>query len=213
MLAMLLAAGPSRASASEPPTFTQDVAPILFSRCAPCHQQDGDAPFSLVTYDDARRRARQIGEVTAKRYMPPWKPAGESPAFAGERRLTGDQIAVIDRWVKAGTPEGRPQDLPRRPAPTGGWLWGEPDLVLTLPTYSLHADGRDVFRNFVISVPGRGTRYVRGLQFRPRSRGVHHANIRIDPTPASRALDVIAAVLLILLAPGAVFDRRRGAPR
>src|SRR2546430_8586199 len=121
--------------------------------------------------------------------MPRWKPEGESPAFDGDRRLTNEQIALLVRWLKAGAPEGGRDDLPPPPAAIGGWLWGEPDLVLALPTYALRADGADVFRNFVVTVHGKRTRYVRGLQFRPRSRGVHHANIRIDPTPASRALD------------------------
>ena len=174
---------------NEPPTFTKDIAPILYARCVICHQHDGDAPFSLVTYDEVRRRAQLVARVTAKRDMPPWKPDTDTPAFIGERRLTSDQIAVIDRWVKGGAPEGRREDLPRPPPLTSGWLWGEPDLVIALPTYSLRADGGDVFRNFVATVPGRGTRYVRAYQFRPRSRGVHHANIRVDSTPASRALD------------------------
>ena len=187
-LALLAVLWSLRASGSAP-TFSKDVAPILYAHCVSCHQRDGDAPFSLVTYDDVRRRARQIAEVTTKRYMPPWKPDSDSPRFAGERRLDDDQIALIDRWVKAGAPEGGREDLPSRPPPGGGWLWGEPDLVIALPSYSLGADGADVFRNFVVAVPGRGTRYVRGFQFRPRSRAVHHANIRIDPTPASRALD------------------------
>ena len=188
-LALLGALCSLNASESGPPTFSKDVAPILYAHCVACHQRDGDAPFSLVTYDDVRRRARQIAEVTAKRYMPPWKPDSDSPPFAGERRLDDDQIALLDRWVKAGAPEGAREDLPLRPPPAAGWLWGEPDLVIALPSYSLSADGGDVFRNFVVTVPGRGSRYVRGFQFRPRSRAVHHANIRIDPTPASRALD------------------------
>jgi tetratricopeptide (TPR) repeat protein len=171
------------------PTFAHDVAPVVYARCIRCHQPDGDGPFSLITYDEVRRHARQIAEVTATRYMPPWKPDADSPAFVGDRRLTDDQIAMLDRWAKAGAPEGRREDLPAPPAATGAWVWGEPDVVIALPTYALRAAGGDVFRNFVVTVPGRGTRYVRGFQFRPRSRGVHHANIRIDPTRASRALD------------------------
>jgi tetratricopeptide (TPR) repeat protein/mono/diheme cytochrome c family protein len=188
-VAALLLAWSVSASATDPPTFTRDIAPIVYGRCAGCHQRDGDAPFSLVAYDEVRRRARQIAQVTARRYMPPWKPDGDGPTFLGERRLTDDQIALIDRWVRAGAPEGRRDDLPPAPVAAGGWLWGEPDLVIALPIYSLRAEGRDVFRNFVVTVPGRGTRYVRGFQLRPRSRGVHHANVRIDPTPASHALD------------------------
>ena len=176
-------------SSAEGPTFTTDIAPLLRARCVTCHHPEGDAPFSLVTYDEVRRRARLIADVTAKRYMPPWKPDVDSAAFLGSRRLTDREIAVIEQWVAAGAPEGNRTDPPASPRQTPGWFWGEPDVVLSLPPYTLRADGGDVFRNFVVSVPGRGARYVRGLQFRPRSRGVHHANIRIDPTPASRALD------------------------
>jgi tetratricopeptide (TPR) repeat protein len=121
--------------------------------------------------------------------MPPWKPTGDAPAFVGERRLTDQELDIIARWAREGAPKGAIEDLPKPPAASSGWLWGEPDLVVSLPRYSLRADGGDVFRNFVVTVPGRGTRYVRGLQFRPRSRAVHHANIRIDPTGASRAVD------------------------
>jgi tetratricopeptide (TPR) repeat protein len=175
--------------AARTPTFTKDVAPIVYARCTPCHQPDGDAPFALVTYADVRRRAQLIADATARRYMPPWKPDRDSPAFLGERRLRDEEIAIIARWVNGGTPEGRAEDLAAPPPTAGGWLWGEPDLVLTLAPYTLRADGLDVFRNFVVSVPSQGLRYVKALQFRPRSRAVHHANIRIDSTPASQALD------------------------
>ena len=55
-------------------TFTKQVAPILYSQCAPCHRPGQAAPFSLLTYEDARPRARQIADVTRARQMPPWKP-------------------------------------------------------------------------------------------------------------------------------------------
>ena len=189
LAAFLFAGLAASARSAATPTFTTDIAPLLEARCVSCHQPQGDAPFSLITYDEVRRRAQSIADVTAKRYMPPWKPAVDSAEFVDSRRLTDREIAVIDEWVKAGAPEGRRDDRPPSPPRTAGWLWGEPDLVLTLPAYTLGADGPDEFRNFVVTVPGRGTRFVRGLQFRPGSRGVHHANIRIDPTPASRVLD------------------------
>jgi tetratricopeptide (TPR) repeat protein len=179
----------SSAPVAETPTFAKDVAPLVYARCTPCHQRGGDAPFSLVTYDEVRRRAQLIAQVTASRYMPPWKPIGDAPAFVGDRRLHDDEIGLIERWVSGGAPEGRTVDAPPAPRRASGWLWGEPDLVVMLPAFTLRADGPDVFRNFVVTVPMRGTRFVRGLQFRPRSRGVHHANIRVDKTTASRALD------------------------
>jgi Flp pilus assembly protein TadD len=172
-----------------PVTFSRDVAPILFSQCATCHHPGGPAPFTLIDYDGARRHAAQIAAVTRTRVMPPWKPEPEPIRFLDERRLTDDQIRTLDQWVRDGAPEGAPSDLPPAPRWSGGWPLGEPDLILDLPEYQLPAGGADVFRNFVVTVPGAAARYVRGLQFQPRSRAVHHANIRVDPTPASRALD------------------------
>jgi tetratricopeptide (TPR) repeat protein/mono/diheme cytochrome c family protein len=181
-------AQPSPPRPEGPVTFARDVAPILHSKCASCHHPDGPAPFSLLTYDDARRRATQIAAVTGSRYMPPWKPEPGFGDLAGERRLSDEQILAIDRWVATGLLEGNPAEV-TPPHWSGGWQLGEPDLVVTLPEYTLRADGSDVFRNFVVAVPSAAARYVRGLEFRPGSRAVHHANIRVDPTPASRRLD------------------------
>src|SRR5262249_29069027 len=79
--------------------------------------------------------------------------------------------------------------LPAAPRLAAGWQSGMPDLVVTLPSYEVRADGPDIFRNFVVPVPIDRLRVVRGLEFRPGGLAVHHANIRIDPTRASRQLD------------------------
>lgn len=192
-LAPIVLAGALGAAAASPPappvTFTRDVAPIVFARCASCHHAGGAAPFSLITYDEARRHAAQIAAVTRRRFMPPWKPAPGYGEFVGSRRLSDAEIDVFARWAADGAVEGDPAALPPAPRWSGGWQLGHPDLILTLPEYTLRADGVDVFRNFVLPIPIDGTRFVRGLEFRPGSAAVHHANIRVDPTPASRRLD------------------------
>jgi mono/diheme cytochrome c family protein len=48
---------PRQTSATGPVTFTRDIAPVVFKQCAQCHQPEGPAPFSLLTYDDVRWRA------------------------------------------------------------------------------------------------------------------------------------------------------------
>src|SRR4051794_2985180 len=65
---------PSRQPPSRVVTFNRDVAPILREKCAGCHRPGGGAPFSLLTFEDARSRASLIARATATRYMPPWKP-------------------------------------------------------------------------------------------------------------------------------------------
>src|SRR6266581_1757852 len=85
---------------AQSPTFAKDIAPLLYTHCASCHRPDGDAPFSLISYDEVRRHATQIADVTKRRYMPPWKP-DERGTFLGERHLTDANVAMIERWVAA----------------------------------------------------------------------------------------------------------------
>lgn len=188
----LIGAGPqlrtSPTAAENGPTFHADIEPIIRARCQTCHREGGDAPVPLQTFDQVRRRGSLIAKLTASGYMPPWKPAVDSPPFVGDRRLSAREKALLGEWVERGMPEGRPQPT-RTPVDSGGWAWGAPDLVVELPEYVLPAGSTDVFRNFVVRAPFRGTRYVRGMQFRARSLAVHHANIRIDATPASSELD------------------------
>ena len=179
------------AAPAGPVTFARDVAPIVFERCAVCHHPNGSAPFSLLTYETARPHATQIAVMTKTRVMPPWKSEPGYGDFIGHHPLTDDEIRVLQRWVEDGAPQGDPADLPVPPQWTDGWQLGKPDLVVTLSQpYMLQADGSDVSRVFVFPVPVNGTRYVKGLEFRPGNpQAVHHANIRIDRTPASRQLD------------------------
>ena len=107
-----------------PPTFNKDIAPILYQNCAICHRPGEVAPFSLLTYQDAARRAKLISTVTEKRYMPPWKAEHGYGEFANERRLTDGQIELIKAWADAGAPEGDPADLLPAPLFADGWLGG-----------------------------------------------------------------------------------------
>jgi len=192
-LIAVLVASPAAtpASAQSRVTFSKDVAPIIFEKCAPCHRAGEIGPFSLLTYEDARPRARAIALATRTRAMPPWKPEPGSAEFVGARRLTERQIETIRQWVEEGAIEGDRSDLPPVPQLTEGWRLGQPDLVIRLAdAYTLNGGGSDVLRNFVIPIPVTSTRYVRGIEFRPgNARVVHHANMRIDETPASRLLD------------------------
>ena len=172
-------------------TFSRQIAPIVFAKCTACHQPGGSAPFSLLTYESARQHASQMAVATRSGLMPPWKAdADESGEFIGQPHLSEPEIASIEAWAQSGAPEGDPNDLPPAPKPTAGWQLGVPDLVVTLPSYTLQREGTDVFRIFVVHLPVDGMRFVRGMEFRPGSgRLVHHANIRIDRTDTSRKYD------------------------
>ncbi len=86
-------------AAQAPVTFNHDIAPIVYRVCAQCHRPGEAAPFSLLTYDDAKSHARQIAAVTKSRVMPPWLPAAGKLKFADELRLSESEIARIQAWV------------------------------------------------------------------------------------------------------------------
>jgi Tfp pilus assembly protein PilF/mono/diheme cytochrome c family protein len=191
IVAGLVGIASTESAAADAPTFTRDIAPIVFRHCVSCHHPGQNAPFSLLTYEDVRPRARQIALVTKSRYMPPWKPEpGFADEFLEKRGLTEDQIATIELWSDGGAPEGDRADLPPRPDWSDGWRLGTPDLVIRMPEpYEVPAGGPDVFRIFVVPVPTEVARYVKGIEFLPGTRAVHHANIRLDETRTSRDLD------------------------
>ena len=172
-------------------TFTRDISPIVFSACASCHRDGGPGPFSLTTYDDVRRRATQIAQVTKSRFMPPWKVEPGVGHFVGQRPLTDREIDLIEQWAKTGTPEGDPKQLPPLPNFADGWLLGTPDLIVKPGApFMLPAQQTDAFRIFAIRVPIVKRTYVTGIEFHPgNARVVHHANIRIDRTESTRKLD------------------------
>jgi hypothetical protein len=190
VLLAALAAGPSSKPA-EPVTFSKHVAPLVWNHCASCHRPGEVGPFPLLTYEDAAKRADFLASITASRRMPPWKAEPGFGRFHDERRLSDDEIAILARWAEAGAPEGDPKDLPPLPKFVEGWQLGEPDLVLEMPeTFSVPADGPDVYRCFVIPIPLDESRTVAAAEFRPGNRRVvHHAIMYLDANGAARKRD------------------------
>jgi hypothetical protein len=89
-------------------TFNKDVAPIVFDRCAYCHRPGQAAPFTLLNYAEVKKHAKQIADVTAKGYMPPWLPEPGFGDFTDVRRLTADQLGVLQQWIAEDAVEGDP---------------------------------------------------------------------------------------------------------
>jgi len=171
-------------------TFAHDVAPLVYAKCAPCHHPGGVGPFSLLSYDDVVEHAVEIERVTRTRFMPPWKPVAGWGVFANDRGLAPEQIELLARFNREGRLRGDASAAPRAPTYDEGWQLGVPDLVLELPEpYTLPADGRDVYRNFVIPPAVDGVRVVNGWELRPGTSVVHHAILNVDRLGLARAKD------------------------
>lgn len=171
------------------PTFYRDVAPIVNRYCAPCHRPGEAGPFSLLTYQDVKKRAPQIAAVTTRRFMPPWLPEQGHGDFTDELRLSEEQIHTIAAWASAGAPEGDPADAPPAPKFTDGWQLGPPDVILEAAhAVTVPASGPDVYWNFIFTANLKTTRSVRAIEIRPgQKRVVHHANLYLDRAHSARA--------------------------
>jgi hypothetical protein len=173
------------------PTFNKHIAPIVFENCTSCHRPDEVAPFSLMNYQDVKKRAKMIALVTEKRLMPPWKADEGREKFHDARLLSDQQIDTIKQWAAGGAPEGNAADLPPLPKYTSGWQMGQPDAVFEPDEdYSLAAEGEDIYRCFVVPADYKEDRYVSAMEVRPGNRSiVHHVIVYIDTSGKARQKD------------------------
>lgn len=189
LVASLLAASSALAQTTAPvPTYTRDVAPILFAQCTTCHRPGEVAPMSLLTYKDTRPWARAIAAQVAAGTMPPWHADPAVGHFANARRLTAAQKSTIAAWVAAGAPEGHAADLPPTPTYTAGWTIGQPDVVLEMrEDYPIPAAGEVPYVYFEVPANFAEDRWVKAWEVRPGNRAaVHHVIVYVRP-PAEPA--------------------------
>ncbi|HZH97680.1 MAG TPA: hypothetical protein VEX38_01805, partial [Fimbriimonadaceae bacterium] len=181
---------------AEPPketkvNYAEHIAPILNRACLECHRPGEVAPFSLVSYEQARKWAPMIAIATESRRMPPWKAVHGFGEFLDENRLTETEIETLKRWEKAGMPKGDVKKIPAAPKFHEGWALGKPDLVLQPEkVFKLEADGSDVYRNFVFQNTSEQTRYVTAMDVKPgNTKVVHHVIAFVDTSGRADALE------------------------
>jgi len=194
-LSALITAGAMCAGAATV-TFNEQIAPIVYEKCAGCHRPGESGPFPLISYQDVAKRGKLIATVTATRYMPPWHAQPASVLYRDERRLTDAQLSLLQEWVKQGMPEGDPKKATPLPAFPAGWQLGKPDLVVTLPkAYTIPAGGPDIYRDFLIPIGLPEDKWIRAIEVRPTAaKAVHHMLYYGDPTGSLRQTDGAAGV-------------------
>jgi hypothetical protein len=184
-------------------TWSKDIAPIARRACQSCHRPGQVAPFSLLTYEDAKQWAPLMALRTKERRMPPW-PIDKSIGiqhFKNDMSLTDEEIAKIGAWADAGAPEGNPKDAPPAitwPEFSDTWAYEQrfgrkPDLVIKSPAYKVVANGLDQWPNPSTMVTGLDKeRWIMAIEFRPgnpESRYVfHHANPSMEQDGRSSGL-------------------------
>jgi hypothetical protein len=171
------------------PTFSRDVAPILYANCVSCHRPGEIAPMSLLTYAESRPWAQAISRRVADGTMPPWHADAPHGTFANERRLSAADKDLIARWAAGGAPQGNPADMPPAPTFANGWLIGTPDQVFEMAEdYSVPAKGTIEYENFYVPTGFTEAKWLQAIEARPGNRAlVHHILVYYQAPPEGSA--------------------------
>lgn len=174
-------------SANATPTFSHDVAPILYQHCAGCHHPGDIAPMSLLTYSDARAWAAAIREAVLSRKMPPWKADPGYGEWSNDARLSDSEIAVLKAWTSGPKPAGDPKDMPPVPEFHDGWKIGKPDVIFFIPEHKLDATGPDEYDYIKVPTNFKEDRWVVAAELKPGNRKiVHHAHVFVEEPAGSK---------------------------
>ena len=178
----------SPAQSSDTPTFSRDVAPILYRNCVSCHRPGEIAPMSLLTYSQARPYARSIRERVELGMMPPWHADAAPGTFLNERRLSATEKQILSSWANNGAPEGNPKDMPPIPAFTEGWTIGKPDAVVTMAEpFNVPAAGTIEYQYFSVPTNFAEDKWIQAIEIRPGVRSVVHHVLVFASEPGDAA--------------------------
>lgn len=177
VLASLLLTGVSFAQ-----TWSNEVAPIFYNKCASCHHDGGIAPFSLMTYGEVSQMVSAINDEVTNEHMPPWPPDNSYQEYSHSRALSAGEKATVLDWISGGAPEGNSSDTPPPPVFNTGSFLGNGDLTVQIPTYMSKAQsGHDDYVCFSIPTNLLQNRFIRAMEIVPGNRAiVHHALIYVD---------------------------------
>ena len=171
-------------------TYNKDVAPILQKHCVSCHRPNDIAPMSLMTYDEVLPFARMLRESVIQRKMPPWHADPVFGDFSNDARLTDEEIATIDAWVKNGTKRGDLEPSSAEQALMPGWHI-KPDVVLTIPEFLVPRTMQDDYEYIYVPTNFTEDKWIQAAEVLPGDRRVvHHATVSvIDKAEVAKHLE------------------------
>ena len=174
--ALLFAGISLAASISNKPTFSKDVAPILYKSCVQCHRAGEAGPMAFTSYKEARPWAAAIKQAVATRTMPPWHADPKINHFVNDRRLSDDEVATIVKWAETGAVEGNPAQMPKLPKLAEGWQFGKPDFTITTGApFNIPASGAIPYKYYTVDPGFKEDTWVQAVEVRPSQRTqVHH---------------------------------------
>ena len=170
-------------------TFHKDVEPILQQHCQECHRSGEIAPFTLMSYTDARPWAKAIKEDILTKKMPPWFADPQYGHFSNDRSLSQKEIDTLVAWVDGGAKEGDPKDAPKPRSFVDGWNIPQPDAVLSMSEpFHVPANGDVPYQYVVLPTQFTEDKWVQMAEARPSDRSVVHHVVIFIRSPESKWL-------------------------
>jgi len=189
IILLLAFLGLTAISNAQTPTWSDNVACIVYQRCYSCHYQGGPTPFSLKTYSEAFLVRNSMKSAVQARRMPPWPADPAYRTHAKERYLTQAEVNLIANWVDAGAPEGNPANAPAPPVINTGSQIGTVSWTGKMANYVNPLNQED-YRCFVVPLNNAQAVYLSAMEVIPGNREmVHHCLVYADNTGVPAQLD------------------------
>ena len=163
------------------PVFSNEIAPIIYKNCSPCHRPGSGAPFDLITYQDVKKHLHTIQLCINEKLMPPWPADTNYSHFRDEKVLTKNELLLLNKWIDNGAPIGNVSIIPKPPEFYNHSMFGKPDLVLKMrQAFLIKGDNKDNFIMLKIPYELLKDTFIRGIEIVPGNKKlVHHINAHL----------------------------------
>ncbi|MEJ6703632.1 MAG: redoxin domain-containing protein [Pseudomonadales bacterium] len=157
-------------------SYAEEIVPILKQNCMACHIEGGIAPWAMSEYRMVLGFAPMMREVIRVKRMPPWHADPEIGHWKNSAAMSNEDTKTLVNWLEAGAPRGEGPDPLLNPRPIKEqWPLGEPDLILTVPSFDVPATGVVEYQFPVVDNPLDRDVWVEAATVLPgNTKVVHH---------------------------------------
>lgn len=151
----------------DPPSYSQDVVPILERHCISCHREGGSAPWAMDSHRAVQGWSSMIRETLMTRRMPPGQIDPQHvDRFVDLHHISDEEMARLVTWIDNGARRDGEQDPLKNIEPRESeWALGEPDLVVNFPPQEIPATGVIDYRFVPVEIGLSEERWVRAYEF------------------------------------------------
>ncbi|MGE9314331.1 cytochrome c [Niabella sp. CJ426] len=164
-----------------------DVKSIVDVKCVSCHNsRTGDAPFSLETFKDIKKRIQTVRKTIADNYMPPWTADPHYQDYANNRSLSPKDKSLLIQWIDSGAEESA---IARTTKPGissfSNSTQRAPDLLLKIDkSFIVKGDNKEHFISFKVPFNLSEEKNIEAVEFFSNNKKIiHHANYMFCSVP------------------------------